>query len=307
MWFKNIRLYCFTKPFELSPEEIEQKLTAGQFNPCSSYEKSSSGWVSPLGRDGEMLTHVVGDFIMVCLQKQDRILPSSVVRDATAEKISELEERQARKVHRKEKRQIQDDVYVSLLPKAFTKNQNTYAYIAPKDNLIVIDTSSAPKAEELLKLLRDSLGSLPVALPDTKRPPGEVMTRWLKEQKASNYFEIGEDCELLNPLDGSNVIRCKGQDLYSDEIRSHLDAGKQVKNLGVGWKSLLSCNIDSDLSVKRLRFDLVKEEQEGFDEETPAQKFDQEFALMTLELSSFFESFFNVFGGLEDLKELDQE
>ncbi|MBT3530377.1 MAG: recombination-associated protein RdgC [Gammaproteobacteria bacterium] len=307
MWFKNVRLYCFTKPFEISPEDIEKKLLAEQFSPCSSYEKSSSGWVSPLGKEGEMLTHIVGDFLMVCLQKQERILPASVIRDATEEKVAELEERQARKIHRKEKRQIQDDVFVTLLPKAFTRNQQTYAYIAPKDNLIVIDAASAPKAEELLKNLRDSIGSLPVALPDTRRAPSDVMTRWLKEQNASDNFEIEDDCEFYNPLDGGNVIRCKGQDLYCDEIQSHLDAGKQVKNLGVSWKSLLSCNIGSDLSIKRLKFEVVKEEQDSFEEETPAQKFDQEFALMTLELSSFFKSFFNAFGGLEDLKELDQE
>ena len=80
-----------------------------------------------------------------------------------------------------------------------------------------------------------------------------------------------------------------------------------MKNLGASCKYLLSCNIGSDLSIKRLKFELVKEEQDSFEEESPAQKFDQEFALMTLELSSFFKSFFNAFGGLEDLKELDQE
>ena len=300
MWFKNARLYCLTKPFENSAEELETKLAEQLFHPCSSHDKAKFGWVSPLGKEGEMLIHALGDYIMVCAQKQERILPASVINDATEEKVAELEERQGRKVYRKERRQIKDDVYISLLPRAFTRNQQTFAYIAPKENLIVINTASAPKAEALLSLLRESIGSLPVALPDTRRAPGDVMTRWLKEQHASDNFVIDEDCELYNPSDGSNIVRCKGQDLYSDEIQSHLEAGKQVKNLGVTWKSLLNCIVGDDLSVKRLRFEGMKEETANEEVESAAQKFDQEFAVMTLELSGFFKAFFSAFGGLEE-------
>ena len=90
--------------------------------------------------------------------------------------------------------------------------------------------------------------------------------------------------------------------MISDEIQSHLSAGKHVSQLGVLWNSILSCAIDTDLAIKRLRFDTMKEEAESFEEESAAQKFDQEFAVMTLELSSFFKSLFNAFGGLEDPK-----
>lgn len=300
MWFKNIRLYCFTKPFELSPEDLESRLSEKLFQPCSSHDKTRMGWISPIAKDGEMLTHVVGDYIMICAQRQDRILPASVVKDATDEKVVELEERQGRKVYRKEKQQIQEDTFASLLPRAFTRNQKVFAYLAPTENLLVINTVSAPRAEELLSLLRESIGSLSVALPVSKRAPGDVMTRWLKNQNATHKFQIEEDCELYDPIDGSNVVRCKGQDLFADEIQTHLSAGKQVRKLGVSWKGLLNCIIADDLTVKRLKFEDIKEENESFQEESAAQKFDQEFALMTLELSGFLQSFFSAFGGLDD-------
>ena len=319
MWFKNLRLYCLVQPFEVSIEEFESQLADNAFVPCAHFEKSRIGWVSPLGdaapelernnavgeeneEVGPMLTHVIGDYIMVCAQKQDRLLPASVVREATAEKVAEIEQREARKVYRKEKREIQDDMYGSLLSRAFTRSSRIYAYISRRDNLLVVDSASAPKAEEFLNLLRDTLGSFPVALPDSKSAPGAVMTRWLKVGKASDGFEINDDCELFNPTDGSNVVRCKGQDLMGDEIQSHLDAGKQARHLGVVWNNQVSCSIVEDLSIKRLRFENVKEESDSYEEETPAQKFDQEFVLMTLELSGLFKSLFNAFGGLEDPK-----
>lgn len=299
MWFKNARVYYLTKPFTITPEDLEQKLAEHAFQPCTSHDKFRYGWVSPLGKDGEMLTHVVADYVMICAQKQERLLPASVVNEATEEKVAEIEQRQGRKIYRKERRQIKDDVYATLLPKAFTRNQQTFAYISAKDNLLVVNTASAPKAEDLLSLLRDCLGSLPAVIPDVKRAPSDVMTRWLKEQKASHHFVIDEDCELYNPVDGSNIVRCKGQDLFTDELQAHLAAGKQVKNLGVTWKSLLSCVIADDLSVKRLRFEGMKEEAENEEVESAAQKFDQEFAVMSLELTGFFESYFKAFGGLD--------
>ena len=141
MWFKNIRLYCLTQPFDLSSEDFELQLADHAFIPCTNYEKSRIGWVSPMGNaapdlnassaesmDGveglvgaedsaaqsselaPLLTHTVGNYIMLCAQMQDRLLPASVVREATEEKVAEIEARQGRKVYRKEKREIQDDV-----------------------------------------------------------------------------------------------------------------------------------------------------------------------------------------------------
>lgn len=325
MWFKNLRLYRFTQPFNPSSEELEARLAEIPFVPCSNYEKSSLGWTAPIpasDRTHEVvseeeaeaggleeleppLTHTIGKYTMICARRQERLLPASVIRESTSEKVAELEQRQARKIYRKERKQIQEDVTAILLPQAFTRTQRTYAYLSLEDNLLVVDAASAPRAEELVTLLRNSLGSLPVALPETKRNPSDVMTSWLQASKASDKFDLYEDCELYNPQDGSNIVRCKGQDLEGEEIGAHLEAGKRVKALGVSWNHLLSCVIDDDLTIKRLRFEEMKEESESFAEETPAQKFDQEFALMTLELSNFFKSLFNAFGGLETPKQGD--
>lgn len=303
MWFKNLRVYTFAKPLAQTFEEIETALADKLFEPCGSMEKARLGWVSPLGREGEMLSHVQGNYLMLCCQKQKRLLPAAVINEATDEKVAELEERQGRKIYRKEKRQIRDDVFVTLLPRAFTRNQQTFAYLSLADNLLVVNSGSAPKAEELLTLLRDTLGSLPVEIPTTSRAPADVMTRWLREQHGSDNFVIDEECELFNPIDGSNVVRCKGQDLFSEEIQTHLGAGKQVKSLGVTWNSAVSCVISEDLAVKRVKFVGMNEEREQGEAESEVEKFDQEFAVMTLQLSGFFTDFFQAFGGIEESRE----
>ena len=73
-----------------------------------------------------------------------------------------------------------------------------------------------------------------------------------------------------------------------------------MKSLGVSWNNLLSCNIGDDLVVKRLRFEEMQEDTEQSQDISPAQKLDQEFALMSLELANFFQALFAAFGGLAE-------
>lgn len=298
MWFKNIRLYQFTRPFELTADELDKKLAGFEFQPCSSFERSRFGWVSPLGKEEEAFTHSVGHYIMVCARKDEKLLPASVVNDAVNEQVEELEAKQSRKVYRKEKLQIKDDVTAALLPQAFSRTRKVFAYIDNRAGLLAINTGSASAAEELISGLRECLGSMPVVPADVQQAPGSVMTRWLQDQVAEGKFAISENCELFNPAEDGNSIRCSGQDLTADEIKVHLEAGKQVKKLGVVWNQSLSCVIANDLTISRLRFeDMVLEKAQETDAETAAQQFDQDFAVMTLTLASLFSAMFDVFGG----------
>jgi recombination associated protein RdgC len=248
-----------------------------------------------------MFTHVVGDYIMICGQREDKIMPASVINEALEEQVSQLEQRQDRKIYRKEKMQLKDDVIATLLPRAFTRTQQIHAYIAVKDNLLIVNTVSASRAEELLNFLRGTIDALPVSLPNVNRAPSDVMTRWLLKQDPDDKFDIDQDCELYNPLDGSNVIRCKSQDLYTDEIQSHLSAGKQVKNLGVTWNGILNCVITDELAIKKIKFEgIITDKSKEREAESMAEQFDQDFAIMTLEFRGFFAALFESFGGLQE-------
>jgi recombination associated protein RdgC len=60
MWFQNLRVYQFTKPFILEPKDLELAMEQYRVVPCGSHEKSRYGWTSPLGEDSDMLIHVSG-------------------------------------------------------------------------------------------------------------------------------------------------------------------------------------------------------------------------------------------------------
>ena len=297
MWFQNIRVYQFTKPFILEPEDLELAMEDFRVVSCGSHEKSRYGWVSPLVENGAMLTHVSGQCIMICSQKQEKLLPTAVVSDATNKRISELEARQGDTVSGKQKRRIREDIFMELLPRAFVRNQQVFAYIDTIENILVINSSSANKSEELLNLLRETLGSLPVESPKSQKAPSDLMTSWLRGKKASDHFIIDEDCELFCPLVANNIVRLKSQDLQGDEISTLLDAGKKVKMMGVTWNSYVSCLLCDDLSIKRLRFVGIGEAEEQV--ESAVDQFDQDFAIMTVQLQKLINSVFSAFGVLK--------
>ena len=300
MWFKNLKIYRFTESFTTPPEELEALLEEFPFTPCGKSTKESLGWTPPLGKTGKQLVHTSNGYSMICLLKEDKILPSSVVNDELAERVEQLELKEGRKLFRKERLQLKDDIIAQLLPKAFTKRKKTFAYISPKDRLLVLDTSSQSQAEVFLSFLRKALDRLPVAPIATKGTPSEIMTRWLIEGHASDNFELESEAELFNPKEDGNTVKCKGQDLGSNEIEELLKAGKFAKKLNVAWKESLTCVLEDASTVKRLKFsDVILEKANEHDAESVAEQFDQDFTLMTLELNKFYNDLFQAFGGLE--------
>lgn len=301
MWFSSLQVYRLTKPFELTAEALEQQLQNGAFQPCGPLTPASYGWVSPLGRHGEQLTHIANGNIMLCARREDKILPASVIRELLNEKVAEIEAAQARPVRRKERETLREELMHDLLPKAFSRSTLTYAYISPKDNLIVVDASSPKKAEDLLSYLRRTIGSLSSQPIRVKSAPASVMTQWLQGVEVPQDIVIKDECELHEPGDEGGIVRCKRQDLGSEEIQAHINAGKQVVKLAVGWETTLSCVLCDDLSIKRLRFDdQILEQSKEIDSDDYRAHFDNDFTVMALELSRLIPRILEVFGGEDD-------
>ena len=72
-----------------------------------------------------------------------------------------------------------------------------------------------------------------------------------------------------------------------------------TRGFRLAWAERLSCIIGEDLSVRRLRFaDVVQEEaRSDLDEADELAQLDADFSLMALELSRFIASLLEAFGG----------
>ena len=124
------------------------------------------------------------------------------------------------------------------------------------------------------------------------------MTHWLQGRIPDN-FELDNECQLQNPRESRNIIRCINQDLESTEVLNHLKAGKRVIQLAMVWRDAIRFILADDFSIKRLRFeDIIQQQAEG-DANDRATQFDQDFAVMYLQLHQFIKELLEEFGGIE--------
>jgi recombination associated protein RdgC len=296
MWFKNLYFFAFTRPFEVSEQDIEKQLSEHLFTPCASTEQSHFGWTNALGKHGSSVIHAVNGNILLCARKEEKILPAPVVKDMLEQKIALLEAEQSRGATKKEKEQFKEDIIFELLPRAFSRISDTRGYISPEHNIIVIDSSSRGKAEDFLALLRKSLGTLPVTSFSPDTAPDETMTDWLVEKNLGESFQLGMEAELNALGDDGAIVRVKNQDLFSDEIKMHLDAEKYVVKLAMEWDDAMSFILCDDLAIKRVKFfDVIHEQNDDIDKDDVMARLDADFALMSGEINRFIIDLLNEF------------
>lgn len=299
LWFKNLLVYCLSREVSLSADEMEKQLSQFTFTPCGSQDMAKTGWVSPMGsHGGDALTHSHNGQILLCARQEQKILPSPVIKQELQAKIEQIESEQHRKLKKTEKDSLKDEVLHSLMPRAFSRFSQTFMWIDTVNGLIMVDAASAKKAEDMLALLRKSLGSLPV-VPLTMESPIELtLTEWVRSGETPAGFTLQDEAELKAILEEGGVIRCKKQALVSDEIATHIENGKLVTKLAVDWQERIAVVLADDGSIKRLKFsDVIREQNDDIDRDDFAQRFDADFILMTGELAALIQNLVEALGG----------
>lgn len=293
MWFRNIQLYRLPKNAALDAETLERDLAAATLQPCSATDPQSIGWVAP--SDTGALVHVVDRQYLIALGIEQKLLPSSVVRQRVKERAEAIEAAEGRRVGRKELRDLQESVTIELLPRAFVRRRTTFGWIDPVNGWLAINASATAKAEEFLEHLRKSAEGFPARLLKTLQSPSASMTGWVAASDAPAGFSIDQDIELRTAEDA--VIRYTRHSLEGKEIRQHISDGKRVTRLGMTWGDRVSFLLDEKLQIKRLEFlDILKEDAEN-QAENEAERFDLDFTLMSGELARLFADLVEALGG----------
>jgi recombination associated protein RdgC len=225
------------------------------------------------------------------------LLPNSVVSDELSARLKKIAEKEGRKIGSKERKRLKDEVLTDLLPRAFTKMSRTACDLSLKSGFVVLDTASRKSAEEAISQLRQALGTFPAVPVAPEESPRRQMTDWLIRGKLPAGLVLGDECELRDPAESGAVVRCRRQDLETDEVREHLKSGKQAFALGLTFADRIGFTLGEDLAVRKLRFlDVVQDELETSGRDAEAVELDATFALMTLELERLLSKFEEWFG-----------
>jgi recombination associated protein RdgC len=277
--FRNLRLYRMNGSWPESEAALSALLERAAFKPCGAYSERSAGWEPPAGDDGGLLCRRVGGADLLRLRVQTRLLPAAAVNEALEDRLEAFRGRMQRDPGRVEKRQLKDEVIAELMPKALLKSERVRGFCLLKEKLIGIDTASAPQAERFLDALRDALGSLPVTPLEFQRPVGAWLTRvFLGDGPPA--FRPGRECRMQDAAAGAATVSWMDIDLTDADVQRHVRHGLKLTRLAVQFDELLSCVIDEDGVLRKLKL-AGMEAVEDREDEDPLARLDAEFVLLT--------------------------
>ncbi|SAL54947.1 recombination-associated protein RdgC [Caballeronia telluris] len=295
MWFKNLQLHRLPVRWAVTPDQLETWLAAHAFAPGNTVEMQAHGWASP--RDDGALVYSTHRQMLLVYRAEKKLLPASVVNQVTKARAAELEEQQGFKPGRKQMRELKEQVTDELLPRAFSIRRDTRVWIDTVNGWLAIDAASPTLADEVRSLLVKSIDRLPLDTLRVARSPVSAMTEWLLSGEAPGGFTLDQDTELRATGEGNATVRYVGHALDVDDMRRHIEGGKQCMRLAMTWNDRVSFVLTPSLTLKRVSpLDVIKEASDPT-AQNDDERFESDFTLMTAELARLFADLADALGG----------
>ena len=298
MWFKNLQIYRLPAPWPQTAEQIHDQLVPHAFEPGGTLEGQTKGWVSP--RENDLLVHGINGQLLLSMRTEKKLLPASVINQFTKAKAADIEAQQGFKPGRKQMREIKEAITDELRPKAFSLFRDTRVWIDTNNGWLVIDAASSSVCDEVIELLHKAIDPLPLSLFHVNQSPSAAMTSWLLADEAPAGFSIDQDTELRSTGDSKATVRYVKHSIEVEEVRRHIEAGKQCTRLAMTWADRVSFVLTESLALKRITaLDVLKEQTDtggtGDDE-----RFDADFVLMSGELAKLIANVTEALGGEQE-------
>ncbi len=286
MWFKNCYIYLLNKETELSAESLTEKLESHRFSEVGRQEVERVGWISPLSRNLETLVHSANGCHLLCLRKEQKVIPASMLKERLEDRVQAIENNEGRKVYGKEKSALKDDILSLLKPKALTKSSHTFGYFDFRNQLLVVNAGSNGVADTFVQLLIDSLGTLGAVKLIGEENPSQIMNQWLLDSMPDAWSLTGQ-YELKDPKD-ERVAKFKDNEANNSLIHELIEDGYWLQKLGINYQDTFKAVIQSDLLIKSIKYsDELVAENDNIDKSEQYAQFDADFVLMTQTLAGF--------------------
>lgn len=294
MFFKNVQLYRLPMGCSISPDELSAALAAHAFAPPTSTELVRQGWDAVRPHGGPV--HVVNKQMLIRLGTEKKLLPNTVVNQVAKARAAEQEEAQGFALGKRALKELKERVADELLPRAFSIRGDTYVWIDPVNGWLVVNSPSPAKADDAIKHLLKATDKLQIESLRVARSPVSMMTDWLQSNDAPVGFTVDMDTELRATGESKAAVRYVRHSLDPEEIRRHIEAGKQCSRLALTWDSKISFVLTNSLAIKAIKPLDVLNEKDGASRNAE-ESFDGEFMLMTGELAKMFSAVVDSLGG----------
>jgi recombination associated protein RdgC len=293
--FRNLRFYRITSPWPKTEQMLSDLLSENVFSPCGAYSERTAGWEAPANYDDAPLCRRLNGADLLQLRTQSRVLPVAAIKEVLEEKVVEYRSRMDQEPPRGELRRLREDTKGELLPKALLKSERSRACFIHSESLLAIDVGTDAKAEWFIDQLRTCFGQFNCTPLDFNNPPGELLKRiFLGETPLG--FSLGRECRMQDLKDTRSIATWREFELADQSIRRHVIDGMKLTHLGIGFDELLSCVIDEDGVISKLRF-IEGDAIDTPDYEDPLARLDADFVLLSGTVQRLAENLKKLLGG----------
>lgn len=296
--FKNVMVYRLASP-ALQLDQAETAVEAGRFVECSATQDKSVGWVPPRNQaHGALIESVQGHWILR-LMIESKSVPANVVRRKADEEAEHIEAQTGRRPGKKQMREMRDDIVLSLLPQAFSKQATVWVWLDWAHQRLVLDAGSQAKADEALALLMKCLPQLNMTLLQTTQSPQAAMTAWLLSNEPDvpelGDFHIEREGMLKATAEEVSSIRYMRHPLRNEDVRKHVQAGMLPTQLALSWDARVGFTLTETLQLKKVKF--LDGDPDAALPESADERFDADIALSTGMLAPMLDALLEVLGG----------
>ncbi|APF02873.1 TPA: recombination-associated protein RdgC [Legionella pneumophila] len=248
MWFNNALIFQYKLEDGC---DLNRSLTEEALKPCPPHARFTYGWIPAFEQE---MVHEVAGSTLICLGKEERILPRGVINKILKEKIQQIETTQGRPVKRAEKAQMAEDLEFELLPKSFCVQKKLLAILDSVSQRLIINTSSSNQASQLTSFLRKSIPGIVIEPLNLTENLALRFAEWIHSPATlPDDFQLASDCLLFSLEDEKKRVHCKGYELPAEEILTLLAQGMGTAEISLIWKERVQFTLTHDFTFKKLK------------------------------------------------------
>jgi recombination associated protein RdgC len=292
MWFNNALIFHYELE---NSTDLDAMLAEAALKPCPPHARLIYGWLPVVE---ERYAQVISGATLICMGKEERILPKSVILRELEERVQAQESELVRTLKRSEKSQMAEEIEFELLPKAFCLQKRLYALFDSVSNHLIINTSSQSQAEQITSLLRKTLPGIRIEPIPYHEHLAARFSEWISTPATvPANFQLASDCLLFSPDDEKKRFNCKGYELPADEVLTLLSQGLLPAEISIQWCERIQLTFTQDFTLKKIKcLDYLIDsfsEFKALDDE--AQQRDAELTLLSGELRLLISELLNSF------------
>lgn len=214
------------------------------------------GWTPPLHGEG-LEFPVLPSTSIICMSVIEKKVQPKAIKRALDEKVAEFKQDNGNPPSRKAIQEMRDDIVFAAIPGIMPVEKKIQAYIDEENMLFVVDTGSHKQAEELCRLLRETIGSLRIIPIATSRKPETAMLSWVNDDSAPPILTMGGSATFKNPKDLSVTAKAVHLGMDGSAVSGIIEEGLVPQDLSLS----LQCeagNFDftliDDFRLKKIKF-----------------------------------------------------